>query len=108
MRHGESGIEPRSHEDTDTGPSLISNGTTPLGDRRQATHRPRRPRIAVGWAAHMRRRRLFFFISVLSLVLCVAVCGLWVDSYLARSGVHWSRAGVIFYVATMDGRFYVG
>jgi hypothetical protein len=54
------------------------------------------------------RSRLFTFFSALSLLLCVAVCVLWVDSYLARSGVHRSYRGVVWYAATMDGRFYIG
>jgi hypothetical protein len=39
-------------------------------------------------------RKLFTLCSAVSLLLCAAVCGLWVSSYRARGTFHFERGGV--------------
>src|SRR5215210_7000263 len=52
------------------------------------------------------RRRLFTYFSAVSLLLCVAVCGLWADSYLATNSLD-RRSDLSIDIRSARGRLVV-
>ena len=51
---------------------------------------------------------LFTLCSAVSLLLCVAVCGLWLRSGYVRDEAHWGRAGQVVHVASDTGAVLLG
>ena len=54
------------------------------------------------------RRRLFTLLSALSLLLCIAVCVLWVRSYRTVDMLHVRTAGRISHVSPYGGSLWLG
>ena len=54
------------------------------------------------------RRKLFTFCAAVSLLLAVAVCGVWVRSYSTIDRLTWDpRSDLVFRIFSMPGRLYV-